>query len=703
MFSYQKPASLSDRRGSAFAHDELSLNNSVNPVKAAQTRPSRGPPTPCLTTPAAEYDQTMTGSPPPPPTPAASPGPSHVKPDWVDAGADDGFLDSKIQQHFKSCSGPQKTRLLADLLKLCTSHELSFVHQFVSPLLKKDPFTSLPNELCLRILSFIDDPKVLARASQVSRRWRDLLSDDVTWKNLCVKHDYERHLSEVESAAPSTPVREATPTTFPLSISDSENPTHNMPSLVPDEHSVPMATSRSLDGGGSTTTSRSPSIGRNRSQCRSYKSHFKQRFLVDAAWRTGGQTITKNITQDGGLVTSLHLTSKYIIVALDNARIYVFDTKGENQKTLQGHVMGVWAMVPWDDMLVSGGCDRDVRVWDLTTGQCVHTLRGHTSTVRCLKMSDENTAISGSRDTMLRVWDVRTGLCKNVLTGHQASVRCLEVHGDIVVSGSYDTTARIWSISEGRCLHTLQGHYSQIYAIAFDGTKVATGSLDTSVRIWNAATGECQAVLQGHTSLVGQLQMRGDTLVTGGSDGSVRVWSLSRFCPIHRLAAHDNSVTSLQFDDTRVVSGGSDGRVKVWDLKTGQMVRELISYGEAVWRVAFEDEKCVAMALRSGRTVMEVWSFSPPTDVSSDRPSLVPQLSWEAPVSSASTSSQSPALATALSTAQNLEAGMDLELRRLRQQDMTRQGSTGDDIAMRDAGPATVSLPPGSSTFTDDD
>lgn len=103
--------------------------------------------------------------------------------------------------------------------------------------------------------------------------------------------------------------------------------------------------------------------------------------------------------------------------------------------------------------------------------------------------------------------------------------------------------------------------------------------------------------------------MRGDTLVTGGSDGSVRVWSLERMCPIHRLAAHDNSVTSLQFDDTRVVSGGSDGRVKIWDLKTGHLVRELISQGDAVWRVAFEEEKCVAMALRNGRTVMEVRFF----------------------------------------------------------------------------------------------
>ncbi len=144
------------------------------------------------------------------------------------------------------------------------------------------------------------------------------------------------------------------------------------------------------------------------------------------------------------------------------------------------------------------------------------------------------------------------------------------------------------------------------YGMLLQGTYLLTPRMRASANIYFS---ECQAVLQGHTSLVGQLQMRGGTLVTGGSDGSVRVWSLEKFCPIHRLAAHDNSVTSLQFDDTRVVSGGSDGRVKVWDLKDGRLVRELIAQGEAVWRVAFEDEKCVAMALRDGRTVMEVCSI----------------------------------------------------------------------------------------------
>jgi F-box and WD-40 domain protein CDC4 len=211
--------------------------------------------------------------------------------------------------------------------------------------------------------------------------------------------------------------------------------------------------------------------------------------MIDTAWKQGGKLEQRQLTPDQGVVTSLHLTDKYIVIALDNAKIHVFDTEGGHQKTLSGHVLGVWAMVPCDDILVSGGCDRDVRVWNMATGTIIHVLRGHTSTVRCVKMSDSTTAISGSRDTTLRIWDIERGICKHVLVGHISSVRCLEIHGDLVVSGSYDTTAKIWSISAGKCLRTLQGHFSQIYAIAFDGKRIATGSLDTMVRIWDPNDG----------------------------------------------------------------------------------------------------------------------------------------------------------------------------------------------------------------------
>lgn len=137
--------------------------------------------------------------------------------------------------------------------------------------------------------------------------------------------------------------------------------THSFPgSSLPMHHFI--SNSKSFDSAGSSNRFGRPILkGR-------HKSYFKQRYLVETAWKTGGHNTTRHITQDQGVVTSLHLTSKYIVVALDNAKIHVFNTDGTGQKTLQGHVMGVWAMVPWGDTLVSGGCDRDVRVWDMSTG-----------------------------------------------------------------------------------------------------------------------------------------------------------------------------------------------------------------------------------------------------------------------------------------------------------------------------------------------
>lgn len=147
----QRPLGFADRRASLYASEDVVMNNGNHSIKIPQPRPPRGPPTPSMSTPAADFDQTLTGSPPPPPTPAASPGPTNAQPDWSDAGDEEDIFLAKCRQHFQSCSGPQRTRILADLLNLCTSQQLSFVHQFVSPLLKKDPFTSLPDELCLRV------------------------------------------------------------------------------------------------------------------------------------------------------------------------------------------------------------------------------------------------------------------------------------------------------------------------------------------------------------------------------------------------------------------------------------------------------------------------------------------------------------------------------------------------------------------------
>ncbi|PWN31109.1 WD40 repeat-like protein [Jaminaea rosea] len=183
-------------------------------------------------------------------------------------------------------------------------------------------------------------------------------------------------------------------------------------------------------------------------------------------------------------------------------------------------------------LLISGGCDRELKVWDLSTGQILHSLRGHHSTVRCLRVLEGRpVAVSGGRDSTVRVWDVEKGEGLRVLAGHINSVRCLEVAGNKVASGSYDCTCRIWDVDTGECLHVLRGHYNQIYCIGFDGLRVATGSLDSTVRVWDAVSGEPIALLQGHTMLVGQLQLVNGILISGGSDGRIIAYSIGGAVP----------------------------------------------------------------------------------------------------------------------------------------------------------------------------
>jgi hypothetical protein len=172
-----KPLSLTDRRASIVNYNDdsgstsptrgtLTLDtNSCKPIrvdKIIQTRP-RGPPTPNMTTPAELESPTHSShDPPPPPTPAASPGPdAMMRPDWSDATDQEDIFLAQVRQYFKQRSGPERTRILGDLLNLCTSQQLSFVSQYVSPLLKKDPFTTLPDELCLRVCNPNSAPTTL--------------------------------------------------------------------------------------------------------------------------------------------------------------------------------------------------------------------------------------------------------------------------------------------------------------------------------------------------------------------------------------------------------------------------------------------------------------------------------------------------------------------------------------------------------------
>ncbi|XP_066241501.1 WD repeat-containing protein 86 isoform X2 [Saccopteryx leptura] len=78
-------------------------------------------------------------------------------------------------------------------------------------------------------------------------------------------------------------------------------------------------------------------------------------------------------------------------------------------------------------LLVTGSTDGTAKVWQVASGCCHQTLRGHTGAVLCLVLDTPNhTAFTGSTDTTIRAWDILSGEQLRVFREHQGSVICLE-------------------------------------------------------------------------------------------------------------------------------------------------------------------------------------------------------------------------------------------------------------------------------------
>jgi F-box and WD-40 domain protein CDC4 len=87
-----------------------------------------------------------------PPTPAPSPTPHQRSGNWAEQlmAVDDHMLRD-FRMVFNRLDTAAKEAWLEDIVDSCDNHMLSFLHQLVSPRLKKDPFQVLPTELSFRV------------------------------------------------------------------------------------------------------------------------------------------------------------------------------------------------------------------------------------------------------------------------------------------------------------------------------------------------------------------------------------------------------------------------------------------------------------------------------------------------------------------------------------------------------------------------
>jgi hypothetical protein len=197
------------------------------------------------------------------------------------------------------------------------------------------------------------------------------------------------------------------------------------------------------------------------------------------------------------------------------------------------------ALSPDGKKLAAGGCDRLVRVWDLSGGHANakldQTIENHADWVFGLALAaDGKHLLTASRDKTAKVWDLTTKESVLTFPDHQNAVYGVAVKPDSKIGYSVgeDNLLRTWNAAgDGKQIRASGGHGKAVFKVLHHPKQplLVTCSADGTVRIWNADNGANVRTLTGHTDWVYALAISPDgNLVASGSwNGEVKIWKVA--------------------------------------------------------------------------------------------------------------------------------------------------------------------------------
>ncbi|MFE6628466.1 protein kinase [Streptomyces rochei] len=325
--------------------------------------------------------------------------------------------------------------------------------------------------------------------------------------------------------------------------------------------------------------------------------------LVDA-WSAG------RITPEDDRSWALELSgrSPTAIARSGNSEAWVFDVEtGQLLHTLSLHTghLSALAMTADGRLAVSGGEDGRVVAWQPRERRIVQLFTNPRDHVYYVAVSEDgHVALSGTADGVVSAWDIPSGRSLGRWEAHSGAVLDVAVSADhrYGLSRGQDVTVKIWDLRTGELRWVLGGHTTWIGAarLSEDGRYVVTGGADATVRVWRTADGQCETVLTGHTDAVVDVlpDADGRRLLSCSADGTVRLWDVAAARCVHVLTGHTAAVHSLAVtpDFLLAASGGEDRRARLWDLTTGRELRAFTGFSTAVTDVELAPDGALLLA-----------------------------------------------------------------------------------------------------------
>jgi WD40 repeat protein len=194
------------------------------------------------------------------------------------------------------------------------------------------------------------------------------------------------------------------------------------------------------------------------------------------------------------------------------------------------------------ELLASASADTTIIIWDVASGDRLHTLKGHSRGVLALALdpaedqsnNEHVTLFSAGTDREIRRWTITlssvTEARPSPIIAHETSIDAIHFDSDgDLWTASADKTAKCLSRGRDWEHDSTFEHpdFVRDVAVDEDGGWVLTACRDENIRVWDKGTGKLHHVFAGHhEEVTGLLLLSRQRLVSVSIDTTVRQWSL---------------------------------------------------------------------------------------------------------------------------------------------------------------------------------
>lgn len=246
---------------------------------------------------------------------------------------------------------------------------------------------------------------------------------------------------------------------------------------------------------------------------------------------------------------------------------------------LSGHKGRIWSIATTDQLIVTGSGDGTVKLWDLEHFSNISTLTGHNDDVYTVDIDENsNKIISGGFDRSIIVHDVGTGVPINTIKGPNGSITslCFDSTGNMIISGGKDLKIQIWDLRNCISVLSLDPVLGEVSSVCADRSfeRVLAATKNSSNRIWDLRMTGSSLLLKGHQNLSkhfvrARFGPENRTALSGSDDGKIYCWDTSSGILVEKFDAHPGGSFDIAYsDELRLfASCGENNVVRIWEQK----------------------------------------------------------------------------------------------------------------------------------------